>query len=566
MGSKTNLFSHICGVKKPTIEPNKKIDDLKKEAEVTQGSNAKKYKEDEVTKIDFDFSKIENNIIFSEVIVGNENSVVAGFIKELGTADWVKQGMAYLSEPKEKNEKCPFCQQETITQYLHSQIKNYFDSSYQERLDQLQSFEKQYDEAIKQIPAQEKFLENVFIKNSEKDFKLFYKNLTTKLNNNLKFIINKKNRPSEIISLESTKTEIKALNIFFDKIIVEIKAHNLKIDNKEKTKNSLKNSFWQIMRFEYDQTIENFNIQKDSIDKIIVDTNESIKALGVTKNIQRKVIGDAQKEIVNIDEAIKNINYALRDLGASGFQIEKVDDKFYQIKRERGSKNQFKSLSEGEKTIISFLYFLELCKGKESEDEVVISKIVVIDDPVSSLSHVYIFNISQLINWHFFKKLEFKQIFVLTHSLYFFHELLNKSYNIGKEKKLFRIAKLSNNNSTILDLKQNEIQNDYQSYWQIIKDHNQGISSDASLANAMRNILEHFFGFIEKDKFSDSIEQLDQQKYQAFIRYINRESHSDFTNISDTKEIDVNMFKLAFEEVFEKSGHQNHYNKMINNL
>jgi wobble nucleotide-excising tRNase len=40
---------------------------------------------------------------------------------------------------------------------------------------------------------------------------------------------------------------------------------------------------------------------------------------------------------------------------------------------------------------------VELCKGKESETEEIQNKIVVIDDPISSLSHNYIFNVAQLI-------------------------------------------------------------------------------------------------------------------------------------------------------------------------
>ncbi len=88
------------------------------------------------------------------------------------------------------------------------------------------------------------------------------------------------------------------------------------------------------------------------------------------------------------------------------------------------------TLSEGEKMIISFLYFMELCKGKENEQEVLTKedKIIVIDDPISSLSHTYIFNISMLIKKYFFNKN--KQVFVLTHSLYFFHELIRNKENI----------------------------------------------------------------------------------------------------------------------------------------
>ncbi len=140
-----------------------------------------------------------------------------------------------------------------------------------------------------------------------------------------------------------------------------------------------------------------------------------------------------------------------------------------------------------------------------------------------------------------------------------------KMNELKKNKKLFRILK--NNKSTIIEMKGNEIQNDYQSYWQIIKDYQNNIllTNKALLANSMRNILEHFFWFIEKEKLKDSIKELDENKYNYFIRYIDRESHSDFTNICDMKEINSNIFMEAFREIFEKSWYISHYEKMIDN-
>ncbi len=51
--------------------------------------------------------------------------------------------------------------------------------------------------------------------------------------------------------------------------------------------------------------------------------------------------------------------------------------------------------------------------------------------------------------------------------------------------------------------------------------------------------------------------------YKAFKRYINRESHSDLTNISDYKDFDLNKFKEAFKKVFEETKYEDHYKKMI---
>ncbi len=569
-GSQDLLFNYLKEIQKAEEKPEKTIEGLKKEAEATQGENAKTYSEEEVKKNEFYFLGIEENNIFSEVIVGNENLQIANLIKQLNNGDWVKQGLDYIKEPEEKdnseeleNEQCPFCQNKTITKELRQEIEDYFDESYQKKITELKELGSKYLKASQEIKNNEsELLKNDFIKNRETEFKLLYKNFTGKLNSNWSKINEKIKTPSKVVNLESTILEEDALNVFFEKVVQEIKSHNLKIKNKQKTKNEIIENFWKIMRWDYDQTIENYNSQNKTLKQEKEEIESKISEINIKIGEQNKIIKLAQKEIINIDEAIENINDELKFLGAEGFSIKKEGEDSYKIKRVNENNAQFKTLSEGEKTIISFLYFLELCKGRESEDEVVVEKIIVIDDPISSLSHIYIFNIADLIRKTFFTD-EYQQVFVLTHNLYFFHELLFKSKQL--DKKLFRITKDNSNKSDILEMQQNEIQNDYQAYWQVLKDHNTGKSSNALLANSMRNILEHFFGFINKDTSQQITKNIEQgEKYSFFIRYINKESHSDLNTISDTKEIDPAIFKEAFRKIFISSGYEAHYKQMMN--
>ena len=98
-----------------------------------------------------------------------------------------------------------------------------------------------------------------------------------------------------------------------------------------------------------------------------------------------------------------------------------------------------------------------------------------------------------------FKASTYKQFFVLTHSLYFFYELTDTNYERRKENQaLFRIVK-NDDGSHIINMKYEEIQNDYQSYWHIIKDEK---SHPALIANCMRNIIEYFFSFVEKSELN----------------------------------------------------------------
>ena len=57
--------------------------------------------------------------------------------------------------------------------------------------------------------------------------------------------------------------------------------------------------------------------------------------------------------------------------------------------------------------------------------------------------------------------------------------------------------------------------------------------------------------------------ELKDVKYQAFNRYINRESHSSGQNIFDIKEFNYDDFKEAFRLVFAVTNYEEHYKRMI---
>ena len=335
------------------------------------------------------------------------------------------------------------------------------------------------------------------------------------------------------------------------------------------------------MRWEYDQTIESLDKEKTTAGvKVSTLTNE-IKDLAGKIEIQKNIITAQQKETVNVDEAVSEINTQLSDLGIDDFKIRKVrnhtmEGDFYRLVRDENDSNIFNSLSEGEKMIISFLYFLEACRKKSSATDTETKKIVVIDDPISSLSHIHVFNVGRLIKNEFMPRKDgrtedgkvkwvynYDQIFVMTHSLYFFYEITETNHDDRKDtQKLFRLSK-SSGSSAFNKMSYEEIQNDYQAYWYIIRDSSQ---PPALIANCMRNVIEYFFNFVEKKDLNNFFKEPAMQdiRFQAFYRYVNRESHSLGQNIFDFKEFDYEEFKDAFACLFKVAGYESHYAKMMN--
>jgi wobble nucleotide-excising tRNase len=560
-GQKDKLFSHVVSLPKPESQPLRADSELKKEVDSLKGDSAQYLSP--LSNFVFTQHEVESNPILNQAIVGNDDSVVAGLIEKLGNSDWVRDGLGYIPEAVEDSgSPCPFCQKNTVTPSLVSDIRNYFDETYQAAITSLERLESDYKKAIFSLPNLNTIIDHPLATDSKQEIEHLHSNLLNILNANLAKISDKLKNPRGTQTLTSSGDAIATLNKKIEGINQLVSEHNTRLQNKSASLEKLKKEFWILMRWNYDQTVERFQQDMTSAEKKIIKLSGEIKEIEKSITAEEDKIVAAQKETVNIDEAIESINAGLHDLAIQDFVIKKHSENLYRIVRSGDSNNTFHTLSEGERMIISFLYFCELCKGRLDAKDTGSHRIVVIDDPISSLSHIYIFNIGQLIKTLFFRLPRFKQVFVLTHSLYFFYELTDTNHDRRKEtQNLFRLVK-NTKGSLILPMKYEEIQNDYQSYWEIVKDESQ---PPALVANCMRNIVEYFFNFVKKKDLNNifQIPELQGAKHQAFCRYMNRESHSLGQNIYDLKEFDYNIFREGLKLVFQETGFPEHYEQMM---
>ncbi len=560
-GNKDTLFKHLISLEKPEGEIDYSVDDLKIEVQQLQGEAQSKQL---LSRVLINVGDIEQSELLSKVIVGNKNSSVAALIEELGNSDWVNSGIKYVHIDGEKG-VCPFCQQKTITQKFLDQISDYFDESYNRDKFQIEQLILRYDEEIKKITN---FLnvikEDAFLEKKKTDIEKLNVNLISVSEQNLNALREKLKTPSIQVSLQSTKEIIADVNSIIENTNDEIVLYNQRIADIKGTKEKIRDKFWQLMLKEYNAVIELYTANEKIYEQSVKNVQKDLQTKSSEIKTNMLLIEENRKKTVNIDEAVENIKNGLIDIGITDFTIEKYSEEeaLYKLKRDDSDEDVFKTLSEGEKMVISFLYFIELCKGESTAEKASNKKVVVIDDPISSLSHIYVFNIGRLIHNEFLRTEKYDQLFILTHSLYFFYELTNTNHKERKEtQKLFRICK-NTESSYFEKMKYEDIQNDYQAYWHIIKDEKQ---APALIANCMRNVMEYFFNFVEKQDFAQVFQrpELQETSYMAFNRYMNRESHSKGQNIFDIKEFDYSSFRSAFKKVFEIEGYIDHYNKMM---
>ncbi|MEZ9535747.1 AAA family ATPase [Vibrio lentus] len=505
-------------------------------------------------------------------LVGSSTSQLSSFIDSLGNQAWVQKGQKdFLAEDQTV---CPFCQKDTIDSDFRKELSNLFDESFEKGLEELglihssyQELSKAYVERVKQL------IDNCSIYD-EATYQASIKinALEERLKLNLSKIAEKIATPSSILEYDFILSITDIQNVV-DSLNGQIDEINLKTAEHKKTERSIELRMWAVLRQECDDLLS------------LADANEAAHDtnLGLLKTKQGTITGEGRllkdeiaelrTQVSDLEGTIQRINGNLSSLGLVDFEIIKSGEggKFFSLKRGGASGvDVYKSLSEGEKTLITFLYFLEMCNGSDNKehDAPISEKIVVIDDPISSLSQNYIYDIAHLIYTRILKGYRFKKVIVLTHSLFFFHELVKLASNkkFSEKYSLYRVCK--NENSYIKQLHTNDLLNEYQSLWQILKDvKEQGINA-VVLPNIMRNILEYYFGFVhKKGKLYSALQDLEDnekdQEFKAFYRYINRESHSDPSNIGLITKIDPDAYLIKFKKVFEKTNDEFHYECMI---
>lgn len=407
-----------------------------------------------------DFDSVENHSIWEQKIVGSGDVAIADLIKKLSNEDWVAQGREYLS--KDGN-ACPFCQQETITEEFKKQLESYFDTSYQESTETIKKMKENYkDKTAGALEQLDKIVEteqkNQQIKNTE-SFKRIIEILRSKINGNWQKMHDKSKEMSRSFDLGSTKNEIKEIRNLIDTANQQIANHNEMIKDIKNQKEICKEQTWKFLVNEFKSDIQKYN-KKDcglekginNLEKQISENQEKIKEL-------ENEIRELEKNMVSIKPIVNKINALLKGYGFTNFSLACTEDeKSYRIQRENGQLVG-ETLSEGEVTFITFLYYYHLTKGSLKENDISKNKVLVIDDPISSLDSNILFIVSilvkDLMKETMKEKTNIKQVIILTHNTYFYKEITLeydlKRYHQGKY--FFWIIRKDNNVSKLKNLK-----------------------------------------------------------------------------------------------------------------
>ena len=427
--------------------------------------------------------------ILAKKVVGKGDVDIAAMIKELGNSDWVKLGRAYYDK---NNGVCPFCQQKTDEAFAHS-LNKYFDETYLNDIGAIDQLATNYEVHSGRIIQYLQDLIDTTPQYLDYEKLESQKNLVeTKIRINKAQIERKKKEASRVIKLESVIEILEQISQDIDEANGKTVEHNQTVDNISQEKSILTSQIWRYVIEEAETVYDSYKRRKANLQATISGLNESINGKQAEKERKLDEMKMLEKNITSIEPTINEINALLSSFGFTGFKISKSQKEgYYSIKRPDGTEAK-KTLSEGERSFVTFLYFYHLLKGSTSESGMTENRVVVIDDPVSSLDSDILFIVSNLIKRLFSDVRSgtdhIKQVFVLTHNVYFHKEVTFNPRRSGgaMNGETFWIVKKTDKCSVVEKHIDNPVKTSYELLW------NEGKRRKSFNSNHTKHVKKNF--------------------------------------------------------------------------
>lgn len=510
----------------------------------------------------------EANPILKKRILGKEDVDIAAMIKKLGNSDWVREGRTFYDV---NGGACPFCQQTTPETFAKS-LAEYFDETFVADTTALENLATNYATDAVRLQQQlgsiianpSKFLNLEKLK-AEKEI------LDSKITINNQRLTGKRKEPSQVAELDSLQNVVAEINALIEAANVLVKEHNKMVANLAKERSTLTAQVWRFVLEELKLDLTSYKTDREALDKAIDTISTQIRT---TKNdLKEKAaeIRTLEKQTTSVQPTIDAINALLSSFGFRGFSLAKAaSGTSYKLVRADGSDAKT-TLSEGEKTFVTFLYFYHLLKGSDSDSGMTTDRVVVFDDPVSSLDSDILFIVGSLIKGLFDEVRQgvghIKQVFVLTHNVYFHKEITFNSRRRGDEamnEETFWVVRKSGTISKLDRHASNPIKTSYELLWREVRRPDR---SNFTIQNTLRRILENYFkilGGVDPDKICSMFEGREKIICKSLFSWVNDGSHYAhddlYVSIDDSM---VDAYLRVFRAIFTKSDHIAHYRMMM---
>lgn len=539
--------------------------------------------------------------LLAEEITSSGTTQFAGFVKRIQALDWIDAGHKRFHDTAKGI--CPYCQKE-LDDDFEEKLASCFDEEYQNSVEKIRQFRERYrrhmgviytiiSNALQQeiLPSNAEHVENI---------KLQLDNIAQIVQNNLDIIDKKLSNPATSVEIADLTGKLLDINYAMMDCNKYIDENNRIVSSLKTSKEKCIADVWGLFAFRMQGEVKTYRqAQADaqSASKTLDTELENIKSRQMEISDRLAILS---KSSTTIQAAIDSMNKLLHDSGFEGFEIIKSDAAKDAYKVVRPDRKVAVRLSDGERHFLSFLYFYSQVKGC-NPDGTRKEKIVVIDDPVSSLDGNALFIISSIVRemieicynssdyrGHKVKGDFIKQIFILTHNAQFHRSI---TYNqVGRYEcvNFYKISKLDNHSSIKLCRRNssteageqenyNPVKNAYAALWTEYSE----LKNEIALMNVIHRILDFYFLDICGEDGMDIRQKILEENRDKFIgtkadgtpdmmpfhladsmlQYMTAGVDGDMTYVSDGASEE--QIKATFKDIFDRLGQGQHYAMMM---
>lgn len=506
-------------------------------------------------------------------VVGSATVTLSELVGTLGNSDWVATGRDYLHT---SGGVCPFCQQ-VAPATLVADLASMFDDHYTAQRADIESFKTDFDAWCTRVVSA---AEAPSVTGSEfldkAAFQASRRKLDKVISTNQALIARKIGTPSEVISFESVDSAVQAVNDVIKTANTGIRAHNKLVADRRTEHPILVAKCWRYLAEVLLGDVIKTHREKASgraggIGKLEEKVEEAQNVIGALDEEVRLL----QRSVESTRPVIEQINGILERSGFTSFKIVESTSlaNGYMLSRGDGEVHE-KSLSEGERTFIAFLYYFHLLDGRTDGADDTARILAVIDDPISSLDSDVLFVVGTLVRQLIGRAASgsdrIEQVLVLTHNVYFHKEIahLRQGESSGG-RTFFLIRKRPSTPSTVEASRRNPVETEYGRLWGEVRRAIDGEQMNIiGLENILRRILESYFrvmgGGIWDDEITPLLNADERHIFQALFRWVNDGSHSVIEDAYySPSPISQDLYLQVFARIFVVTKHEAHYRMML---
>lgn len=547
------------------------------------------------------------------------DSPLSELISQIQHSDWVREGKHIMEAHQDAlDDRCPFCQQQTPQDFSENLAK-LWDRSYDNAVAQLRSRLTSLESSLEQLSIFKseigthqledvaEYSRNTQLDAIEKALSTSHTLLEKKLDKQSQSF----NAPEEW-DIDSFNSTLRQLGEQVNALIGE---HNEKVNDQDNLQKEFRNRFWIVFSHhtcntpftDYESTVEGNDGTMAKITTITGQINEK------TAERQRltELINAAERSRRDIHPAIEHINRALSGIGMTSFELGASTDDFitghlpnttqrdgYILLRTnkygRKERTDVKTLSDGERNLICFLYFFhQFHKDADNTDK---KFTVVIDDPVNAMDGLSSFITSGYIRELISEVLVLgkhkahkyvDQLIILTHSTRFHMEAAYKIEKANTDCAFYTIERVlspadhDRHAKSIVSgpFDDSKIHSEYALLWEEVRRARNILNTapaDAKstgdpraqisplIGNTMRRIIESYLIHLCGIGSITELGESSDAATRALMAFTNNNSHDAFDmDLHAVHNLTIDQLFHAFEQIFTKHGAADHYKMMM---